>query len=101
MFEVAKSLLQFIKCSNCAFDQRLTVYGRLDALSVSVKQAKTNCAFQTGNQFRYGGLRNAKLCGGLAHAAALNDGQKNLQIPKPQASADVGFRRYFRHRHYL
>src|SRR5262245_36785112 len=79
-FDVPHALLQFIKDRDAALEQRVAVDRRLDAERASVEQPDAESMLQIGDHFRYGRLGDAQLLRRLAHAAALDNREKHMQI---------------------
>jgi len=88
---VADTLFEFVECCDSTVEQCATIDRRLDSPGAAVEEANAECLLQAGNDFRDGGLSNAKFAGGLGHAAALHDREKDLEVAKAEAAADAIF----------
>src|SRR5215831_6505085 len=79
-FDVPHALLQFIEYRDAALEQRVAVDRWLDAEWAAVEQSDAESVLQIGDHFRYGRLGDAQLLRRLAHAAALDNREKHMQI---------------------
>ena len=89
ILDVLDALLQLVEHDESAFEQRVTVPSRLDALRASVKKSHSELVLKIGDNFRHSRGGNSQLCGGLGHAAKLRDSEKHVQIPQSQPAADL------------
>ncbi len=89
--DVANTLFEFVECCDSTIEQCATIDCRLDSSGAAVEETNTECLFQAGDDFRDGRLSNAKFAGGLGHAAALHDREKDLEVAKAKAPADAIF----------
>src|SRR5207244_3582862 len=89
--DVANALLEFVECCDPTVEQCATIDRRLDSPGAAVEETNAECLLQAGDDFRDGRLSNAKFAGGLSHAAALHDREKDLEVAKAEAPADAIF----------
>jgi tripartite-type tricarboxylate transporter receptor subunit TctC len=90
-FDVSDALLQLIKRDQAAPEQRLAIYVWLDTPPIPIKKWHAQCMFEVRNYLRYSRLGNTKLRSRLAHAAAMRNGEKCMQVPQPKTPAQLGF----------
>ena len=86
--DVVHALAQFVEHGDAALDERPATGRRLDALPTPVEEPHTEGLFQVSDRLGHCRLRHVEGRGGLAHAAGLNDGQQNIDVPQFEAAAD-------------
>src|SRR5690349_16869011 len=82
-------LFQFIERRDAAVEHGPRIHRRLHAARAAFEKGYPERALQIGDHARHGGLRKPKLHGRLGHAAALADGEKNMQVAQPDAATDL------------
>ena len=85
-FDVPDALLQFVEHCNAAFEQRVAIHGRLDALRGSIEKSHAERMLEIGDHFRDRRLGNSELYGRLGHAAVLGNREKHMQVAQPAAA---------------
>src|SRR5215472_5734177 len=87
--DVPYSLLQFIEGRMASLEKRMAVHRRLDPMRMAIEQSHAKRAFKIRNDVRNGRLGDAKLRGGLRHAASLGHRVEHMQIAQPEPPADL------------
>ncbi len=88
-FDVPDALLQFVENSDAAFEERVAVDRRLDATGAAVEKPHSERVFEIGDHLGNGGVGNTEVSRRLGHAAALNDGREDMQVPQLKPAADL------------
>src|SRR6202008_3449897 len=78
-----------VKGREAALEESMAIDRRLDSLRTTVEQFDPDSVLEIGDHLRHAGLRYTEMRGRLGHAAALHDGEKEMQIAQPQAAADL------------
>src|SRR5262249_51369136 len=95
--DVSDALLQCIENLNAAFEERVAVDRRLDALSAAVEKPHAERVFEIGDHLGNRGLRNAEVLRRFGHAAALNDRREHMQVPQLKPAPNLTFPVDFSH----
>jgi hypothetical protein len=74
------ALPQLVEYSDSATEQRASIFGGLDALSVAVEQANADSAFQFCDGSRNRRLSRVKDSGRFAHAAGVDHSHEHMEI---------------------
>src|SRR5262249_30170807 len=83
------ALLELVERRGAAVHHGAGVDRRLDATRAAFEQWHAKRLLEVGDDLGYSRLGDAELCSGLGHAAALRDGQKNVEMPQADAAADL------------
>jgi hypothetical protein len=82
------ALLQFVKDSDAAIEQRSTIDRELDPMGISIEEPHIEYALQIGDGLRDHRLRRCEMPGRLCHAALSRQGNQDIEVAQLDAAAD-------------
>src|SRR5262249_32215619 len=87
--DVLDALAQLVERGKPALEQGLAIGRRLDPLAAAIEQADAERTLQVSDRLRYDRVRDRQAFGGSRHAAGLNDGEQDIDVPQFEAATDA------------